>query len=140
MNDPTLLAAVAQQSEWIPTSERMPPPGDQVLAWCLSARGPYPMVDCWDEQHEAPVSFSSATIPVGLGWDSGNEFEQVSHWKPITPPLPVAPVAEATSPNKKDVLPQGYEPHELPADYTGPLFTEGHAHGVATTCGGKANG
>jgi len=30
-------------------------------------------------------------------------------------------------------LPQGYEPHELPADYTGPLFIEGQmrAHGVA---------
>jgi len=30
-------------------------------------------------------------------------------------------------------LPQGYEPHELPADYTGKLFTEGQMkrHGDA---------
>ena len=27
-------------------------------------------------------------------------------------------------------LPQGYEPHELPADYTGPLFIEGQMRAV----------
>jgi hypothetical protein len=88
-----VVAAIEQGAQpgadgWIAIPEGgMPPLGEPVLVWCKY--GPHwgPMVDCWDEQHEAPVSFSSATIPVGPGWDSGAEFEHVTHWKPITAPV-----------------------------------------------------
>lgn len=83
-----LAARVPEESDgWIAIPEGgMPPLGEQVLVWCKY--GPHwgPMVDCWDEQHEAPVSFSSATIPIGPGWDSGSDFEHVTHWRPIAAP------------------------------------------------------
>jgi len=31
-------------------------------------------------------------------------------------------------------LPQGYEPHELPPDYDGPLFTEGQMKRYGDAC------
>ena len=31
-------------------------------------------------------------------------------------------------------LPEGYEPHELPADYTGPLFIEGQMREYGEAC------
>ena len=80
------LLAAQPAGAWMPIPDSMPPLGEQVLVWCKF--GPHwgPMVDCWDEQHEAPVSFSSATIPVGPGWDSGSEFEDVTHWMRIGAP------------------------------------------------------
>lgn len=88
-------AALAAQptAGWIACSERMPPQGEDVLVWLSEPAfkgGPHVVFDCWDEQHEAPVSFSSATLPVGPGWDSGAYFEQISHWMPLPPP-PDAP-------------------------------------------------
>lgn len=91
---PTAVAtAPAQPSGWIACAERMPPLGEDVLVWLLEPAcegGSHVLFDCWDEQHEAPVSFSSATLPVGPGWDSGAYFEQISHWMPLPPP-PDAP-------------------------------------------------
>jgi hypothetical protein len=40
-------------------------------------------MDRWDEQHEAPLSFSSATIPVGPGWCCHDDFDSVTHWMAI---------------------------------------------------------
>ncbi len=80
---------------WIAIPEGgMPPLGEQVLVWCKF--GPHwgPMVDCWDEQHEAPLSFSSETIPIGPGWDSGSDFYDVTHWKPIGAPVVQHPQQE----------------------------------------------
>jgi len=72
---------------WIPVSELMPEPETECLVWTHPSwsKQPLAQVDRWGEQHESPVGWSSATIPVGLGWDSSN-FEDVSHWMPITPP------------------------------------------------------
>jgi hypothetical protein len=73
--------------DWISVTDRMPEPGTDCLVWTHPSwsKRPLAAVDRWDEQHESPVGWSSATIPVGLGWDSCN-FEDVSHWMPITPP------------------------------------------------------
>lgn len=74
---------------WIACSERMPPQGEEVLVWLSEPAfkgGSHVVFDCWDEQHEAPVSFSSATIPVGPGWNSGVEWERITHWQPLPPP------------------------------------------------------
>ena len=82
------VAMAPKADDWIAIPEGgMPPLGEQVLVWCKY--GPHwgPMVDCWDEQHEAPVSFSSATIPIGPGWDSGSDFYDVTHWRRIGSPI-----------------------------------------------------
>ena len=88
---PLLRQYIEQGADgWIAIPEGgMPPLGEQVLVWCKF--GPHwgPMVDCWDEQHEAPLSFSSETIPIGPGWDSGSDFYDVTHWKPIGAPVAV---------------------------------------------------
>lgn len=66
---------------------------------CLvSTAGKFPgwAVDTWREQYEAPVSFSSATIPVGLGWDSHTD-DEVTHWMP----LPAAPCVDSGSGNTR---------------------------------------
>lgn len=91
------LAAAPAPSGWIACSERMPPQGEEVLVWQPEPSfkgGAVVALDKWDEQYEAPVSFSSATIPVGLGWDSGVEWEHITHWMP----LPGAPGDAAPAP------------------------------------------
>lgn len=74
---------------WISVGDGLPEPGTECLVWVRSLYTTpgkyYATVDTWDEQREAPLSFSSATIPVGLGWND-HEFDDVSHWQPIAPP------------------------------------------------------
>lgn len=83
-----IRAAVGEPVGWISCAERMPEAGREVLVWHVQlGLG----VDMWDEQYESPVSFSSATLPVGLGWDGGWEWEDVTHWMP-------APSAPDTQP------------------------------------------
>ena len=74
--------------QWVSVQERMPPIGVEVLVYSKSPRwhAPHISFDIWDEQHEAPVSFSSATIPVGLGWNDHDDFESVTHWMPLPAP------------------------------------------------------
>ena len=100
---PTAHIAPAEQpqpsapSGWIACDERMPDAGVEVLVWLAAPafKGSSNVaMDTWDEQYEAPVSFSSATIPVGLGWDSGVEWEHITHWMP----LPGAPGDAAPAP------------------------------------------
>jgi len=82
---------------WIACSERMPEAGVEVLVWLASPAfkgGSHVVMDTWDEQHEAPVAWSSATIPIGMGWDSGTDWERITHWMP----LPAAPGAAPPQP------------------------------------------
>jgi hypothetical protein len=92
---PERPAAQAASAEpiWISVSERMPEPETDCLVWSHPSwsKHPFASVDRWGEQHEAPVAWSSATIPIGLGWDSSN-FDDVTHWMP----LPAAPDATPT--------------------------------------------
>lgn len=95
-NELRALAAEQPQPEapsgWIACNERMPEAGSEVLVWLAAPafRGDSRIaMDTWGEQHEAPVSWSSATIPVGMGWDSGTDWECITHWMP----LPAAPGA-----------------------------------------------
>lgn len=73
--------------EWIPVTERLPEVGTDCLVWMRPswAKAPFAQVDRWDEQHECPVEWSTATIPIGPGWD-GAEFDDVSHWMPLPHP------------------------------------------------------
>jgi hypothetical protein len=85
--DPEKLAyRIHDLTRWIPVSERMPDKEELVLVWAKGYDGQYHAIeDWWCEISEAPLGFSSATIVVGEGWHE-NEFENVTHWKRITPP------------------------------------------------------
>lgn len=89
---PALQAAIPAQQparEW--HSEGVPPAGSTCLVWVKPsyAKEPYYMVDNYGEQHEAPVSWSSATIPVGEGWDSW-DHEDVLAWSLLDEAGPLA--------------------------------------------------
>lgn len=75
-------------SGWIPTSERIPAKDEEVLTYDSSADSV--TINKWCDWWEAPVSFSSKTICVGEGWETG-EYENVTHWMP----LPAAPSTHA---------------------------------------------
>lgn len=76
-----VLALAPGLSGWVSVADRMPDTDDEVLVW--TAQGA--MLDRWRMQSEAPLSFSSATIETGMYWDE-HEFEEVTHWQPITAP------------------------------------------------------
>ena len=89
------VALAPKANDWIEIEQgSLPPLGEQVLVWCKYGLHWGPMVDCWDEQHEAPLSFSSATIPIGPGWDSGSDFYDVTHWMRIGSPPAAQPGAQ----------------------------------------------
>jgi hypothetical protein len=78
------------EARWVSVEERLPAADTDCLVWARGIATHYVYVTRWAEQREAPVSFSSATIPVGLGWDDF-DFEDVTHWMP----LPAAPTPDA---------------------------------------------
>lgn len=73
---------------WISVNDRVPAVGQEVLVFGQSPweKAPSIKVDLWDEIHEAPVSFSSATVSVGEGWTE-NDSDDITHWRE----LPSAP-------------------------------------------------
>jgi hypothetical protein len=71
---------------WISVEDRLPPKGELVQVYVPANEFCKYAYDEWNDIHEAPVSFSSATICVGEGWLE-HEYEEVSHWMP----LPAAP-------------------------------------------------
>lgn len=87
-------AALAAAPQWIACEERLPEAGVEVLVWLADAAvikyGCQIAIDTWDEQHETPVAWSSATIPIGEGWDSSADWQDITHWMP----LPAAPRSE----------------------------------------------
>lgn len=89
-----ILALAPGLSGWVSVAERMPDTDAEVLVW--TAQGA--MLDRWRMQSEAPLSFSSATIETGMYWDN-HEFEEITHWQPITAPgiAPHQPQPEPTS-------------------------------------------
>ena len=75
------------EMQWVSVEERVPEVGQEVLVYGKSPweSSPSIKVDRWDEIHEAPVSFSSATICVGEGWTE-NDSDDITHWSPLPPP------------------------------------------------------
>lgn len=117
---------------WISVEDRLPAIGQTVLVWSKQSweKEPSLKIDCWDEQREAPVSFSSETIPVGPGWDEHDDFYQVTHWLPLPAApnaAPTAPTAEALPPlpvAKRNEWPHGW------AD----LYTSGQMRAYGQAC------
>jgi hypothetical protein len=76
---------------WTDPHEALPAIGEQVLVYSLQPweKAPSIKLDTWDEQREAPLSFSTETIPIGPGWDEHDDFEAVLAWMrlPTVPPM-----------------------------------------------------
>jgi hypothetical protein len=74
---------------WISVDERMPEPDTECLVYGPNNwfdDQPFIAIDTWREQREAPVGFSSATVPIGLGWDDASSDDSYTHWMPLPPP------------------------------------------------------
>ena len=82
------LAQPASQG-WVGVDERMPELDVEVLVYKPASKYGQIQFDTWSMQHEAPLSFSSATIPIGFGWDNEDDFLAITHWHAL-PALPLA--------------------------------------------------
>lgn len=69
---------------WISVEDRLPAMDEPVLVYTPSSVVKV-CFDEWCTYHEAPVSWSSATVETGEGWQN-HEFEEVTHWMPLPPP------------------------------------------------------
>jgi hypothetical protein len=81
-----LRAAIEEAVAWRSFGEQVPERGTDCLIVSQEPweKKPSVKMDRWDEQYEAPVSFSSATISIGDGWD-GDSYG-VTHWRPLPAP------------------------------------------------------
>jgi hypothetical protein len=106
---------VAQEPvAWISVEDKMPPMDEEVLIYVPGAKFNSVDLDTWGEIREAPVSWSSATIPVGEGWGN-HEFEEVSHWMPKPQPPGASPISL---------------PVEVPREPTDAMVMAGHRVGM----------
>ena len=71
-------------SGWISVEDGPPELGERVLVFGDTMFGPIQFIDEWIEITEAPVSFSSQTIVVGVGW-ADSDPEEITHWMPLPP-------------------------------------------------------
>lgn len=80
-----VLADREGRQQWISVEDRLPNTDEIVLVLVPGARYQQVALDCWRMQREAPLSWSSATIEIGMGWDD-HEFDEVTHWMPLPAP------------------------------------------------------
>jgi hypothetical protein len=71
--------------EWISVKDRLPEMNQVVLVYNAEFDGNEYSIDEWVTYYERPVEFSTIEIETGEGW-SMHEFEEVTHWSPLTPP------------------------------------------------------
>lgn len=78
-----------EREGWFSIYDRVPEIGATCLVLSQNQweTAPSIKIDRWDEQHECPVSWSSANVPIGPGWDDHYVPNDVTHWMP----LPAAP-------------------------------------------------
>jgi hypothetical protein len=88
---PTQEGPAEPAAAWIDPHESLPQIGEEVLVYSMQPweKAPSIKLDTWDEQREAPLSFSTETIPIGPGWDEHDDFEAVLAWMrlPTVPPM-----------------------------------------------------
>lgn len=75
------IELMQKEDGWISVDDRLPSDGQEVYTFGTFGYG----IDCWSEQHERPLSFSSATIVTSMAWDN-NDYEDVTHWMAL--PIP----------------------------------------------------
>ncbi len=80
---------------WIDIQDRVPPLNARCLILSQEPweKEPSVKLDRWAEIHEAPVSFSSATVYVGDGWE--DDHTGVTHWMLCPPAFHAAPAQQA---------------------------------------------
>lgn len=80
--------SAAKAGGWVSPYDAVPQPDQTVLVWSRLTweTAPSLKLDTWAMQREAPLSFSSATIETGYGWDDHENFESVIAWQPLTAP------------------------------------------------------
>lgn len=78
----------AKAGGWVSPYDSVPQPDQPVLVWSRQTweTAPSLKLDTWAMQREAPLSFSSATIETGYGWDDHENFESVIAWQPLPAP------------------------------------------------------
>lgn len=80
--------SAAKAGGWVSPYDAVPQPDQTVLVWSRQTweTAPSLKLDTWAMQREAPLSFSSATIETGYGWDDHEDFESVIAWQPLPAP------------------------------------------------------
>lgn len=80
--------SAAKDGGWVSPYDAVPQPDQTVLVWSRQTweTAPSLKIDTWSMQREAPLSFSTATIEVGYGWDDHENFESVIAWQPLPNP------------------------------------------------------
>lgn len=78
----------AKAGGWVLPYDSVPQPDQTVLVWSCQTweTAPSLKIDTWSMQREAPLSFSTATIETGYGWDEHENFESVIAWQPLPAP------------------------------------------------------
>ncbi|MCH8180207.1 MAG: DUF551 domain-containing protein [Proteobacteria bacterium] len=78
----------AKAGGWVSPYDSVPQPDQTVLVWSRQTweTAPSLKIDTWAMQREAPLSFSTATIETGYGWDDHEDFESVIAWQPLPAP------------------------------------------------------
>lgn len=64
----------------------LPPKGVDVLVYKPNCKYVKYFVDQWNDLYEAPVSWSSATICIGDGWQEEDDMEAITHWAYLNEP------------------------------------------------------
>lgn len=83
----------AEAVAWRKYPDEVPPPGTECLIECRIDNSTHRAVDVWEQQHETPVEWSSATVATGMGWSAYGDA--VLRWIPldkiIAAPAPAVP-------------------------------------------------
>ena len=91
-SDSTAVQRPVGEGHWRSVDEDGYPEREtECLVWVDNGAkwGPHAAITDWSMQRESPVSWSSATIETGYGWDGFYENE-VTHWMPLPEPPPAA--------------------------------------------------
>ena len=86
--DAEAALSAAKDGGWVSPYDSVPQPDQTVLVWSRQTweTAPSLKIDTWSMQREAPLSFSTATIETGYGWDEHENFESVIAWQPLPNP------------------------------------------------------
>ena len=88
VRDARAAISEAKAGGWVAPYDSVPQPDQTVLVWSRQTweTATSLKIDTWAMQREAPLSFSTATIETGYGWDEHENFESVIAWQPLPAP------------------------------------------------------
>lgn len=93
--------ASAEPVAWRKYPDEVPPPDTECVVEVSLDNSTYRAVDVWEQQHEAPLEWSSATVATGMGWSAHGH--DVRRWIPIAnltaPRAPAVPDSMTDDPS-----------------------------------------